>query len=98
MDEVLLERSTSWDDLPRISYSDLAQVSIPAPQKLGQDDILLHDNKVVNLEDLYRDRLEPGLTKTIFENDDDLKSILLNAHNRGRRDEVRSWLAKQRIS
>jgi hypothetical protein len=98
VDEILLERGTSWDDLLRMSYSDLAQVNIPAPQKLGRDDILLHDNKIVNLEDLYRDRLEPGLTRTIFENDDDLKSILLNAHNRGRRNEVRSWVAKQRIS
>jgi hypothetical protein len=98
VDELLLELGTSWDDLPRMLYSDLAQVNIPAPQKLGRDDILLHDNKIVNLEDLYCDRLEPGLTESIFEIDDDLKSILLNAHNRGRRNEVGSWVAKQRIS
>jgi hypothetical protein len=51
-----------------------------------------------DLEDLYRNQLEPSVTKDIFENDDNLKSILLNAHNRGRREEVRQWVAMQRIS
>jgi len=51
-----------------------------------------------DLEDLYRNQLEPSVTKDTFENDDNLKSILLNAHNRGRREEVRQWVAMQRIS
>jgi hypothetical protein len=51
-----------------------------------------------DLENLYRNQLEPSVTKDIFENDDNLKSILHNAHNRGRREEVKQWVAMQRIS
>ncbi|KAJ9641517.1 hypothetical protein H2199_005487 [Coniosporium tulheliwenetii] len=95
-EEVVLSESTSWEDLPRISYDVLARLRIPEPQKFTKDQIALQSRKVIDLN-IYCDRLDEGTTSEIFDKDDDLKSILLTAQTRGRRDDVERWISKRRL-
>lgn len=89
----LLDDNTEWKDLPTIQFADLTSISIPAPRALSKDQVALPDGLVLNLKDLFDGKLNDEATvDRIFQNDDNLKSIMLTAQTRGEADAFRQWL------
>ncbi|KAL9116046.1 MAG: hypothetical protein Q9227_000414 [Pyrenula ochraceoflavens] len=96
--EIVLDNKTDWRELPQISYNEIANIAVPKPRKVGMNTALLTSGRIVNLEDLYHNRLGQEVAAEIFDNDDDLKSILLTAQSRGKSREIEHWICKQRMS
>jgi hypothetical protein len=95
--EVILDRRTLWNHLPKITYQDLLRVRIPAPRKLGADDLLLQSNRTVGLQDIYDDKIDAATASEIIDNDDNLKSLLLTSQLRGQNESVGRWIQKQKL-
>jgi hypothetical protein len=96
--QIVLNSQTSWHELPQTSYEKLAQLTVPRPRQVGTNAVFLGSGRVVNLEDLYGNRLDRVVAAEILDNDDDLKSVLLTAQNRGKSREIEDWISKQRMS
>jgi len=96
-DNPILNEDTPWGHLPQMSYRDLARFYVPAPRKLEQGSLGLQDGRVVNLEDLYSNRLDATEVNDILNNDDNLKSVLLSAATRGQSDRVAKWVSAQKV-
>jgi len=96
--QIALDTKTTWHDLPQISYDKLAKLTVPKPRKVGTNTVLLESGCIVNLDELYSNRLNREVTAEILDNDDNLKSVLLAAQTRGRSREVEDWTSKQRMS
>lgn len=96
--EVILTPETTWDQLPRLSYDRLAELSIPKPRQIASNAVFLASGRVVNLEDMYGERLGQDVSDEILGNDDNLKSVLLAAQSRGKSREIEHWVSKQRMS
>lgn len=58
----------------------------------------LVDGKTINMKDHYQNRLDPQNVSEIFDNDDNMKTLLLTAATRGHGDQIESWLTWQKIS
>ena len=93
--ELLLDSATQWHHLPTFDYSQLRVICIPRESKLKPNDLRLQDKRVVNLDDLFQDRVDRSTVSKIFENDDNLKSVLLAAQVRGRDDKILEWVSGQ---
>lgn len=93
-----LDAYTTWESLSLTTYKQLAILRIPKPAKLGKDDIALTGGNVIKIQDLYQGRLNPQAVPQIFENDDNMKTILLTAAIQGKTPEVEAWLAKQKMT
>lgn len=89
----VLNSKTRWSDLPNVQLQKLANVSIPAPQRLGRDEIALQNGSVINLEELWSGRnLSEEIIDCIFEHDGNLRSIMLTSQTRNRVEEFQNWL------
>lgn len=98
-DNPSLDNDTSWTSLPQTTYEQLASLlQVPNPLELDEDDIALADGTIINMRDLYQDRLNAQSVSHIFGNDDSMKTVVLTAATRGRSVEVERWLAKQRTT
>lgn len=98
-DNPLLDSTTSWTNLPQTTYEQLALLlHVPKPLELDEDDIALADGTIINMRDLYQDRLNAQSISQIFGNDDSMRTLVLTAATRGRSAEVERWLAKQRTT
>lgn len=94
--QIILDKSTSWKDLPRTTFAQLAKVAVPEPRALNANTILLSNGHPVDLEDLYSNRLSSTAVAEILDNDDNLKSVLLVAQSRRRSDDIERWLSGQK--
>lgn len=95
--EIIFDRRTRWQDLPKLTYKDLLRLRIPAPRKLGADDLLLQSNRTVGLQDIYDDKIDAATASELLDNDDNLKTLLLTSTLRGQNDSVRRWIQKQEM-
>ena len=96
-DNPILDHTTIWDDLSQTTYEQLATLLVPRPIKLHKDDIALAGKQIVNLNDLYRGKVDQQIVSQIFGNDDNLKTVLLTAATRGKGAEIQAWLARQKL-
>lgn len=94
----VLDHTTSWENLAKTTYEQLATLRIPKAIKLGQDDVALAGGKIINIQELYRGQLDPQTVSQIFNNDDNMKTVLLTAATRGKSVEVEAWLQQQRTT
>lgn len=95
--QVILDYGTKWNDLPQISYDALRQFPVPQKRKVSPETVILTSGNTFNLNDIYNDTLSDPLTNEIFSNDDDLKTLLLTASTRGRKEDVKKWIAKKKL-
>ncbi|KAH7403043.1 hypothetical protein BKA64DRAFT_440088 [Cadophora sp. MPI-SDFR-AT-0126] len=93
-----LNSSTQWYEIPKLNYADLFAIRIPLPAKLDVNQFQLQSGEKVDLEDLYRGKVDSAIEDKILQNDDDLKSVILTATTRGQNREVRDWIASRRDS
>ena len=47
-----LDYDTNWSDLPFVSYENLTRISVPRAQKVEKDELILHGNTRVNINNL----------------------------------------------
>jgi hypothetical protein len=91
----VLNKYTTWAELPHISYEDLARVQVPPTIKVAPDEIALQDNVVVRAEDLYSGTADPELVGDIIRNEDSLKSFVMAEMARGSGKDLQKWLKSQ---
>ncbi|KAH8722816.1 hypothetical protein GQ44DRAFT_621841 [Phaeosphaeriaceae sp. PMI808] len=94
---VVLDDNTRWEDLPKTSYEALRDFAVPRKRILMPDTVILTSGKTFNLNDIYNDTLDASLTNEILSNDDDLKTLLLTASTRGRKEDVKRWITKKKL-
>ena len=88
-----LDYSTSWDDLPQISFENLSRISIPPPQTVGKDEVILNDSSKLDVANLLQNLPEDDdLINQILDNEDNLKTIALTAKVTNQSDRLRTWL------
>ena len=90
-----LDGTTSWIDLPRIQYKNLLKVSIPLPQKLAPTEILLQNRQAVRLDDIYSGKADTNTAIEILDNEDNLKTFLLQGQLQGQPAQTNRWLTSQ---
>jgi hypothetical protein len=93
----VIDDSSKWEDVPQILYEALRSFRVPKRRKLLPNTVLLTSGKTFDLGDVYNDTLDPSLTSEILSNDDDLKTLLLTASTRGRKEEVKTWVSKKKL-
>jgi hypothetical protein len=91
----VLNKYTTWAELPHISYEDLARVQVPPAIKVAPDEIALQDNVVVRAQDLYSGTADPKLVGDIIRNEDSLKSFVIAEMARGSGKDLQKWLESQ---
>lgn len=88
-----LDYSTLWDDLPQTSFENLSRVSIPDPQTVGRDEVILSDSSKLDIASLLQNLPEDDyLMAQILDNQDNLKTVALTAKVKGQSDRLQIWL------
>lgn len=93
----VFESSSRWDVLPQISIADFAAVSVPAPQRLGANEVALQDSLIINMDDLFANRLSPDQIANIFSDVSNLDSVRMTLQARNQQGDFRHWLQQQTI-
>lgn len=87
-----LDRTTRWEDLPQTSFENLTRVSVPPPQEVGKDEIILEGGRV-NLDQLFsQTEVQESFLEKIFDNKHNQHSISLAAKAMGREGDLDAWL------
>lgn len=89
--------STTWEDLPKFDYQQLHDMQIPRPRKPEQETIILSTGELLDLNEIYNNSLDETATQRLLSRAEDLDTLVLTAHTRGRADDVRRWVHKQRV-
>ena len=92
-----LSRFTTWAELPCIAYEDLSRIQTTPPKDVGADELVLQDDLVVRMEDLYSGVASPEILGEMIKNEDNLKSVVIAEMTRGRGKELEAWLDKQQM-
>ena len=90
-----LDYSTPWDDLPQTSFESLSRITIPNPQIVGRDEVILSDSSKLDVARLLQNLPEDDhLMAQILDNQDNLKTVALTAKVKGQSDRLQIWLDK----
>ncbi|KAJ8111685.1 hypothetical protein ONZ43_g5561 [Nemania bipapillata] len=92
------DSSSRWDSLPQVCAADFAAVCIPPPKNLDANEVALQDSLVINMDDLFANRLSVDQIANIFGNVDNLSSVRMTMQARGQQDDFRHWLRQQTIN
>ncbi|KAL8789266.1 MAG: hypothetical protein Q9195_006912 [Heterodermia aff. obscurata] len=95
LQQLNLDKDTTWDSLPQLDYVDVLSVKVPQPIKLGTTDFQLQSGQSINLDALYSGKLSRQLENELLSNADDLKSAILTATSRGQSDAMHKWIVSQ---
>lgn len=93
----VFDSSSRWDLLPQVSVEDLASVRIPKPECLESNQVALQNSLVINMDDLFANRLSHEQVNQIFSNIDNIDSVRMTSQTRNRPDEFRHWLHQQTL-
>ncbi|KAI0430424.1 hypothetical protein F5Y09DRAFT_307786 [Xylaria sp. FL1042] len=94
----VFDSSSRWDSLPQVCVADFAAVSIPTPKRLDTNEVALQDSLVINMDDLFANRLSADQVANIFADVDNLDSVRMTMQARGQQDIFCHWLRQQTIS
>lgn len=86
---------TTWAELPRMSYEDLVRLHLTPKPQVGKEDIILDDDKVLNLQELYAGSADSEVVESLLRNQDNLKSLVMAEQARGRGQQLDHWLMSQ---
>lgn len=93
----VFDESSRWDLLPQVSAADFSAISVPTPKRLKANEFALQDSLVINMDDLFADRLSADEVHNILSNGDDLDSVRMTMQAREKQDVFRHWLTRQII-
>jgi hypothetical protein len=91
----ILNKYTTWAELPHMTYEDLSRIRIAPPKKVAADELALQNDLVVRMQDLYTGAADPESVGEILKNEDNLKSIVIAEMTRGTGKELQAWLDTQ---
>ena len=94
---IVVTHSTRWEDLPNFSYAQLHEMLVPKPRQPEADTLILSGGRLLHLDDIYNDSLSEFDTQLLLSRSEDLDTLILTAHTRGRADDVRKWVSTQRL-
>ncbi|KAI9732296.1 MAG: hypothetical protein M1834_001503 [Cirrosporium novae-zelandiae] len=96
VEQVRLDSTTEWYNIPKLNYPDLFDIQVPAPTRLDINQFQLQSGRKINLDDLYRGKVSREIEEEILRNDDDLKSVILTATTRGQNRDIHDWVSARR--
>ncbi|KAI9766512.1 MAG: hypothetical protein M1840_006469 [Geoglossum simile] len=91
----LLNKYTTWADLPRVSYEDLSRIKLSSVRALGEQELALPSGLVVTMPDLLSGKADQKIVEQIVKDDDNLKSVVLASMTRGTGKDLEAWLLSQ---
>jgi hypothetical protein len=91
----VLNKYTTWAELPTISYTDLSQVKLAPPRKVAPDELALQDGLVIRMKDLYSGKVDDERVGELIRNEDNLKSLVIAEIARGTGKDLQNWLDTQ---
>ncbi|KAH0536524.1 hypothetical protein FGG08_006597 [Glutinoglossum americanum] len=91
----MLNKYTTWAELPRISYEDLFRTRLSPVGALGKQELALPSSLVVTTLDLLSGKADPETFEKIAKDGDILKSIVLTSMARETGKELEAWLLTQ---
>ncbi|VUC30641.1 unnamed protein product [Clonostachys rosea] len=91
---ILFNALTRWDDLHIIVYEDLAKVLVPQPTEMLRDSIMLPNGKVLDMRDIYHNRVSNNDTMELLSDPASLDVMLLAANTRGTSYQIEAWLER----
>jgi hypothetical protein len=94
---IALDKGVRWKELPTFDFSSLRDLDIQNPVTLERDHIVLPNGLQFSMKDIYRDSLDPKITREIFSNNENLNTVVLTGMTRGREIDVQRWIARQTI-
>jgi hypothetical protein len=94
----VINYNTRWEHLPPLNINELASVMLPPVRELSKDDLALQGDVVVNLEDLWSNKLAPETVTNILSNEENLSSVLQTAQCRNQTGRFQSWIQQQQIN
>ncbi|RYP36179.1 hypothetical protein DL767_003511 [Monosporascus sp. MG133] len=97
-DNPVINESTKWESLPQLSIPDLAELVIPPAKRLEKHQMALQDSFVINLDDLWNNRLSDEDIETIFAKEDNLGSVIMTCQARDQVDLFQNWVNRQAMS
>lgn len=86
-----------WDLLPQVSVADFADIHVPTPQRLGSDEVALQDSLVINMNNLFANRLAPDQIENIFSDMNNLDAVRMTMQARNQQEDFRHWLQQQTL-
>ncbi|KEF52857.1 uncharacterized protein A1O9_11274 [Exophiala aquamarina CBS 119918] len=98
LQQPVLDDKASWEDLPQMTWRDLICVSFIPSQKLKRDEIMLEADLVVNLDDLFSDRLKGrSIIDRILQSREQVRTNSLTARSRDQGEILRNWAIRQEL-
>ncbi|KAH7327539.1 hypothetical protein BKA65DRAFT_481235 [Rhexocercosporidium sp. MPI-PUGE-AT-0058] len=91
----VLNKYTTWAELPTMDYDDLAKVQIAPPRKISSDEFAFQDGLVIDLRDLYSGQVDDLVVEEIVKNQDNLKSLVIAEMAKGTGRDLQKWLDSQ---
>ncbi|SPO02391.1 uncharacterized protein DNG_05064 [Cephalotrichum gorgonifer] len=93
----VFDGSSKWDSLPLLNRSDFVNIRVPPPQNLKADEVALQGSLVINLNDLFGNRLSKEQVSSILADEDNLSTVVMTSRTRNRQDAFQNWVRQQAI-
>ena len=94
----VFDKSSKWNSLPLVNPSDFAGIQVPPPQKLSANEVALQGDLVINLDDLFGNRLSREKVSSIFANEDNLSTVVMTSRTRNQQGAFQHWIQQQAIA
>ncbi|KAH6689917.1 hypothetical protein F5X68DRAFT_260467 [Plectosphaerella plurivora] len=93
----VFDQGADLTTFPLVTPTDFCDVVAIMPKKLELDEVALQNSQVVNMEDLYANRLGAAEVESILSNEDNLSSIVMTSQSRGQSARFQGWIQQQRM-
>ncbi|KXJ85575.1 hypothetical protein Micbo1qcDRAFT_237431 [Microdochium bolleyi] len=99
-EQPVFDQHTDFTTLPVFQWSDFADLVVrrPSARQLSEHEIVLQDSMVVNLDDLYSNRLAAEQVSRIFASEDNLASLVMTAQTRNQTARFQHWAQQQQMA
>ncbi|KAK3377928.1 hypothetical protein B0H63DRAFT_547545 [Podospora didyma] len=90
----VISKSSRWESLPKFSFHALRDLVVPAPIRLNKNEVGLEEGIIINLDDLYSNRVDQTTVDRILSRDRSTRLALSSSASKNKR-KHEDWLRKQ---
>lgn len=90
--------SVDWSTFPRVTPDDFSDIVLEKPKRrLDADEIALQGQQIVNMDDLFANKLRQEEVSRILSNEDNLASLIMTTQSRNQQHVFQGWIQQQRL-
>lgn len=94
-DSPAINVSSTWASFPKLSLKDLSDIIVPAPKRLGKNEVQLQDSLLINFDDLWANSLDKDSVDRIFSNPDNLRTVVMQSQGQNKIHQFQHWAQQQ---